>query len=179
MSRELIFQILINAIFLALILLFGILPEPAAGIVSKFHPVLFFAVLSGVLTGPAFGTGIGIASPILLYFLFHKVPFLPETVTYFVAAGAAGLVSGLFYGWFWTAVGTTVAAVVVWCFSFGLTKLFSLLSVGESYFITNYFSDVFASYWPGIVLTLLLVPAVTVFLRKKGAMWVLRRERDD
>ena len=179
MSRELSFHILINAIFLALILLFGILPEPALRIVTMFHPVLFFAVLSGILTGPFFGAGLGIIAPVLSFLLFHKVPLLPDTVTYFVAAGVSGLVSGLFYGWFRTAVGTTVSAVIAWCFSFGLTKFISLLSVGESYFISNYLSDVFAAFWPGIVLTLVLVPVITVFLRKKGAMWVLRQERDD
>ena len=178
MSRETAFHLIINAIFLALILLCGLLPEPAATYVSMFHPVLFFAVLSGILTG-GYAAGLGVIAPILSFFLFGKVPFLPETVTYFVSAGVAGLVSCLFYYWFRTAIGTTIAAVIAWCFSFGVTKFISLLSFGESYFVSNYLSDVFASFWPGILLTLVLVPLLTVFLRKKGAMWVLRGERDD
>ncbi len=179
MSREVTFHILINAIFLVLTLLLGLLPDPAARYVAMFHAFLFFSVLSGILTGAAYGAGLGIIAPILYYLLYHRFLFMPETVTYFVAAGTAGLVAGLFYGWFRTSIGATVAAVIAWCFSFGVTKAVSLLASGESYFIANYVSDVFVSFWPGIALTLLTAPLITVILRKKGAMWVLRSERDD
>lgn len=179
MSREVAFHILINAIFLVLMLLLGLLPDPAARYAAMFHPYLFFAVLSGILTGPHYGAGLGVLAPILSYLLFHRVPFVPETVTYFVSAGIAGLVSGMFYYYFRTAVGTTVGSVLAWCLAFALTKVITLLSLGESYFFTEYLSDVFVSFWPGIALTLVLVPALTVFFRKKGAMWVLRHERDD
>ena len=178
MSREIVIHVIITAIFLVVSLLFGVLPPGAEPYVLMFCPILFFSVLTGILCGPLYALALGVTAPFLYHFLFESVPLVPETVTLAVSAGLSGLVSGIFYELFFTSVGSSLGGILTWLMAFGMTKFICLLTLGESYFILNYISDTFVAVWPGLVTTLILVPVVTVFLRKRGAMWVLRHERD-
>ena len=170
---------MITAVLLVVSLLFGVLPAGADPYVVMFQPVLFFAVLDGILSGPLYALALGVLSPLLSYFLFPGAELVPDTITSIVACAAAGLVSGILYEVFFSSVGSSLVGLLVWLFAFGLTKFICLLAIGDSYFILDFFSDTILALWPGLLLTLLLVPILVVFLRKRGAMWVLRHERED
>lgn len=177
MSRETVFHWILTALFLTLALLLSVLPQEADPYVFLFQPVLFLTVLISILAGPAYGAVLGVLAPLFSYILFRRGLWVPDTVVGIVSYGAAGLTGGLFYTLFGTSVGASAGSVFAWLIAYGIAKIVSLLSLGESYFMAEYLGDTFGSAWAGLILTLVLVPAVVVFLRKKGAMWILRRER--
>lgn len=179
MSRETVFHILITAILLALTLLAGVLPAGAASVVSRFLPALFFALIAAIVAGPVYAGLLGVLSPLLYYALFHTPPFMPETVTLMVSVGVAGVTAGVFYILFKTAVGAVGGGILAWLIAFGVTKIIALVVSGNSYDLLGFLADTFGTFWPGLVLTFVAVPVLTVFLRKKGVMWVLRHERKE
>jgi len=179
MSRETVFHILITGIMLAILLLLGVLPTGADPYAYLFQPVLLMAVLSGILSGTVYAAAVGILAPLFAMLLFRRLPFMPDTLTLMISYGIAGVVSGVFYSLFRTSIGAAVGGVLAWLGGYGVTRILVHLSMGESYFFTNYLNETFVRAWPGLVLTLVLVPLITVLLRNKGAMWVLRHERDD
>ena len=153
-------NLVLGALFLALALVLpfftGHIPQIGAMLCPMHLPIL----LAGFVCGGPVGAIVGFIAPLLRMVMFGMPPFYVaiamafELLTY-------GLVSGIMYGSLLTAM---VAGRVVW----GIVKviLSGIAADAGAFTFAAFISGALLNAIPGIVVQLILVPAVVVALQK-------------
>ena len=153
-------NLVLGALFLALALVLpffiGQIPQIGAMLCPMHLPIL----LAGFVCGGPVGAVVGFIAPLLRMVMFGMPPFYTaiamafELLTY-------GLVSGIMYGSLLTAM---VAGRIVW----GIVKviLSGIAADAGAFTFAAFISGALLNAIPGIVVQLILVPAVVVALQK-------------
>jgi len=157
------------ALCLVLPFLTGQVPE-IGGMLCPMHlPVL----LAGFLCGPWWALPVGAVAPILRFVLFGMPPLFPTGAAMCLELAAYGLVSGVLYrrlpkgtaSLYGALVGAMVSGRIVW----GVMMVI-LSGISETPFTWGVFlAGAFWNAIPGIVLQLLLIPAIVTALRRVKA----------
>ncbi len=96
-SKKKLFTLVLSAMFLALALVLpfvtGQIPQIGKALCPMHLPVL----LAGFFCGPLYAAFIGLAAPILRFFLFGMPPLMPTGIAMCAELACYGLVSGLLY----------------------------------------------------------------------------------
>ncbi len=162
--RHLVYAALCLAVALLLPFLTGGIPQ-IGGMLCPMHlPVL----LCGLLCGPYWGAAVGLVCPLLRHMLFSMPPLL-TAITMTAELAAYGFFAGLFYRILHKLLPTRPTAAVygslllsmlagrlVW----GLASVLLMLAGRTTFSIGAFWVSGFVTAWPGIVVQLILIPAI-------------------
>lgn len=161
----------LSAMFLALGLVLPFLTGQIPSVGSMLLPMHIPVLLCGLICGWQYGGVVGFILPLLRSFLFSMPPMYPTAIAMAFELMTYGLVVGLLYGlskWkcikslYRSMLLSMLAGRAVW----GIVQMF-LLGVGENGFtVSAFFAGAFVDALPGILLQLVLIPAVMVALRR-------------
>ncbi len=162
--RHLVYAALCLAIALVLPFLTGGIPQ-IGGMLCPMHlPVL----LCGLLCGPYWGAAVGLVCPLLRHMLFSMPPLLTAiTMTAELAA------YGFFAGLFWRILtkllpghkmgvlyGALLSSMLVGRLVWGVASALLMLAGRTTFSLQAFWVSGFVSAWPGILLQLILIPAI-------------------
>lgn len=167
-------KLVLAAACLALCLLLPFLTGQIPQIGTMLAPMHLPVLLCGFLCGPLHGVLVGAVAPLLRYALFGAPVIFPMGISMSFELMTYGLVTGLLYQLlpkklpylYVSLVGAMLSGRVVW----GCVR--ALLSgASEAPFTWQAFlAGAFTSAIPGIILQLILVPALVLALRKAKLM---------
>ena len=170
--RNLIYSAVCLALCLALPFLTGQIPEVGSMLCPMHLPVL----LAGFLCGPWWGVAVGAIAPVYRYFLFGMPPIFPTGFAMCFELAVYGLVSGWLYRHLPEKKGCVYAALVAAMVSgrivWGLVMMMVAAGGAAEFTWAMFLSGALLNAIPGIVLQLVLIPALVLVLKKAG---VLRR----
>jgi len=164
-TKKLVYTAICIAIGILLPMLFHLLPIANAG--SVLCPMHIPVLLCGFLCGWAYGGVCGIITPLLSSLLTGMPPLMPYGVSMMFELCAYGLLAGLLYQLtkkklFYSLIGAMLGGRIV----MGIVNAVLLGLSGTEYGLTAFLTAAFVTALPGILLQLVLVPAILFALRK-------------
>lgn len=170
------------AMFLAMGLLLPFLTGQIQQIGNMLLPMHIPVLLCGLICGWKYGLGIGFLMPILRNLLFGMPPLFPTGVSMAFELATYGLVIGLLYShsrWqcvialYRCMIAAMLAGRIVW----GAVQMLLLRLSGNAFTWEMFLAGAFLNAIPGILLQLILVPAIMVALNRTGLVRFSRREQ--
>lgn len=161
------------AMFLALGLVLPFLTGQIPRIGSMLLPMHIPVFLCGLICGWQHGAAVGLITPLLRSFIFGMPPLYPTAVAMAAELLTYGLVVGLMYSksrWqcvislYRSLLVAMIAGRAVW----GITEIIILGIGGEAFTWEAFMAGAFLNAIPGIIIQLILIPAIMVALNRTG-----------
>ena len=174
-TREKTYKLVLSALFLALCLVLPILTGGIPAIGNMLLPMHIPVLLCGLICGWQYGLVVGFVAPLLRSVLFGMPPMYPVAIAMAFELAAYGLIIGLVYAAvhkrgvaaLYISLLTAMAGVrLVW----GLAEVVLLGMAGNAFTLQAFLSGALLSAVPGILLQLVLIPAVMVALDRTGVV---------
>ena len=157
-TKKLAYAALFLALCLVLPMLTGQIPQIGSMLLPMHIPVL----LCGLVCGWQYGAAVGFVAPLLRSVLFGMPPMYPVVIGLvyrrMAQKGAAGVYAALL-----TAM---VAGRLVW----GVAEVVLLGLGGKAFTAQTFLAGALLNAVPGIIVQLVLIPAVMAVLQKAGAV---------
>lgn len=166
-TKQLVISALLLAAGLVLPFLTGSIPNFGRMLLPMHLPVL----LCGFVCGWKWGLLVGFVTPLLRSVLFGMPPMVPTALAMAFELAAYGAVAGLCYRrWHGGAKGVSLsllAALLAGRLVWGLVSIpiYSLLTE-QTFTLAAFWTGGFVTAWPGIVLQIVLIPAIVLALEK-------------
>ena len=166
---DLTFAAMFMAVGLVLPLLTGQIPQIGSMLLPMHIPVL----LCGLICGWQYGLVVGFVLPILRYFIFGMPMIFPTGISMAFELSTYGLVAGLAYSHSrWKCVialyRSMILAMITGRIVWGIVQMLLLGISGSSFTWKMFMAGAFLNAIPGIVLQLILIPAIMVALNRTG-----------
>lgn len=174
-TREKTYKLALTALFLALCLVLPFVTGGIPTIGNMLLPMHIPVLLCGLLCGWQYGLVIGFVAPLLRSVLFGMPPIYPVALAMAFELAAYGLIIGLVY----TALhkrglaalyGSLLVAMVGGRLVWGVAEVVLLGMAGNAFTLQAFLSGALLTAVPGIVLQLVLIPAVMVALDRTGVV---------
>ena len=166
--RKLTYAALCLALALVLPFLTGQIPAIGAMLSPMHIPVL----LCGFLCGWQWGFGVGLIAPILRSLLFGMPKLYPNALAMMFELAVYGAATGFFYRLFpkkpWRIYLSLILAMLLGRAMWGCAQFVLLNAQGTRFTLQMFLAGAFINAVPGIILHLLLVPAVVYAMEKTG-----------
>jgi thiamine transporter ThiT len=162
-------NLVLAALFLALGLVLPFLTGQIPQIGSRLLPMHIPILLCGLICGWKQGAAVGFVTPLLRSVLFGMPPFFPTATAMAFELLTYGLVIGLVYSkvskknlftLYAALVGAMLAGRVVW----GIVQFIQLGISGTGFTWSAFLAGAFLNAVPGIILQLILIPALMAAL---------------
>ena len=170
-TKKLAYAALFLALCLVLPLLTGQIPQIGSMLLPMHIPVL----LCGLVCGWQYGAAVGFVAPLLRSLLFTMPKLYPVAIAMAFELLTYGLVIGLVYrrlakkgmvGVYAALVTAMVAGRLVW----GVAEVVLLGLNGNAFTAQAFLAGALLNAVPGIIVQLILIPAVMAALHKAGAI---------
>ena len=170
-TKKLAYAALFLALCLVLPLLTGQIPQIGSMLLPMHIPVL----LCGLVCGWQYGAAVGFVAPLLRSLLFTMPKLYPVATAMAFELLTYGLVIGLVYrrlakkgmvGVYAALVTAMVAGRLVW----GVAEVVLLGLNGNAFTAQAFLAGALLNAVPGIIVQLILIPAVMAALHKAGAI---------
>lgn len=170
-TKKLAYAALFLALCLVLPLLTGQIPQIGSMLLPMHIPVL----LCGLVCGWQYGAAVGFVAPLLRSLLFTMPKLYPVAIAMAFELLTYGLVIGLVYrrlakkgmvGVYAALVTAMVAGRLVW----GMAEVVLLGLNGNAFTAQAFLVGALLNAVPGIIVQLILIPAVMAALQKAGAI---------
>lgn len=161
------------AMFLAIGLLLPFLTGQIKQFGNMLLPMHIPVILCGLICGWQYGLGVGFVLPLLRYAMFGMPILFPTGVAMSFELATYGFVVGILYAHSrWKCVVALyrcmIIAMLLGRVVWGVVQIF-LLGLGENGFTLNMFiTSAFLNAIPGIILQLILIPAIMIALNRTG-----------
>ena len=174
-TREKTYKLVLSALFLALCLVLPILTGGIPAIGNMLLPMHIPVLLCGRICGWQYGLVVGFVAPLLRSVLFGMPPMYPVAIAMAFELAAYGLIIGLVYAavhkrgvaaLYISLLTAMVGGRLVW----GLAEVVLLGMAGNAFTLQAFLSGALLSAVPGILLQLVLIPAVMVALDRTGVV---------
>ena len=174
-TREKTYKLVLSALFLALCLVLPILTGGIPAIGNMLLPMHIPVLLCGLICGWQYGLVVGFVAPLLRSVLFGMPPIYPVAIAMAFELAAYGLIIGLVYAavhkrgvaaLYISLLTAMVGGRLVW----GLAEVVLLGMAGNAFTMQAFLSGALLSAVPGILLQLVLIPAVMVALDRTGVV---------
>lgn len=181
MMRKNIKNLTIAAMFLAIGLVLPLLTGQIPQIGNMLLPMHIPVFLCGLICGWQYGAAVGFVLPILRYAIFGMPVLFPTGVAMSFELLTYGLVAGLLYGlsrWqcvialYRSILAAMVAGRVVW----GVVQTILLGISGDGFTWRMFMAGALLNAVPGIIVQLILIPAVMVVLNRTGLVRFKKRQ---
>lgn len=170
-TKKLAYAALFLALCLVLPLLTGQIPQIGSMLLPMHIPVL----LCGLVCGWQYGAAVGFVAPLLRSLLFTMPKLYPVAIAMAFELLTYGLVIGLLYrrlakkgmvGVYAALITAMVAGRLVW----GVAEVVLLGLNGNAFTAQAFLAGALLNAVPGIIVQLILIPAVMAALQKAGAV---------
>ncbi len=172
-TRKNIYKLTLSAMFLAIGIILPFLTGQIQQIGNMLLPMHIPVLLCGLVCGWRYGLIIGFVLPFLRYAMFGMPVLFPTGLAMAFELATYGMAIGLFYShsrWhcivslYRSMVAAMLAGRVVWA-----VVQMLLLGIGENGFTWKMFlAGAFFNAIPGIILQLVVIPAIMVALSRTG-----------
>lgn len=172
----------LSAMFLALGLVLPFLTGQIPQIGSMLLPMHMPVMLCGLICGWQYGAVVGFIMPLLRSALFGAPVMFPAATAMAFELMTYGLVAGLMYGlsrWqcivalYRSLIVAMLAGRAVW----GVVQVIQLGFSGNEFTWAAFMSGAFLNAVPGIVIQLILIPAIMAALNRTGLVPYKKRNR--
>jgi predicted membrane protein len=164
-------KLIVSALFLAIGMILPLLTGQIKEIGDSLLPMHLPVMLCGAICGWRYGLGVGLILPFLRSVIFGMPPIYPNAIWMALELATYGFVIGFLYskreepsgGYLFFCLGSSmIAGRIVW----GIAKAI-LLGVAEKPFgIEAFLVGGFLDAIPGLVLQLILIPAILEIIRR-------------
>ena len=163
-------KLVLSAMFLSLCMVLPFLTGQVPEIGSMLLPMHLPVRIAGFVLGAPYGALIGLIAPFLRFFIFGMPPLFPVGASMAVEMCVYGLACGLCYRLlskkhvfiYVSLVLSMIAGRIAW----GAAQYVFLLANGSALTLSAFWAGAFLNAWPGIVLQLVMVPAIVIALEK-------------
>lgn len=178
-KKQTILNISLSGIFLALGIVLPFLTGQIPEIGSMLCPMHIPVLICGFICGYKYGLIVGFITPLLRSFIFSMPPLYPAAIVMAFELAGYGLVTGILHHFFIkinknniaTKYTTLISAMIAGRLIWGIVR-FIIACIDETIPLTlNIFiSASFITAWPGIIIQLILIPAIITALEKSGVI---------
>lgn len=159
------------AMFLALCMVMPFLTGQIPQIGSMLLPMHLPVLLCGLICGWKYGLAVGAIAPIMRSLIFGMPPMFPSAITMAFELATYGFVIGwLFAHAKWQCIKSLYRCMIVAMLAgrlvWGIVSAVVVGVWGEGFTFAAFLAGAFTNAIPGIILQLLLVPAIMLFLHK-------------
>ncbi len=164
-------NIILAAMFLGLGLILPLLTGQIREIGNALLPMHIPVMLCGLICGWQYGLATGLIVPILRSFVFGMPVFYPTAIAMAFELGTYGFLSGFLYSHSkWKCIKALYRCLilamlggrVVW----GIVQVILLGAGSNGFTFTAFIAGAFTNAVPGIILQLILIPAIMAALHK-------------
>lgn len=171
MKRFKIRKLMLAAMFTALGLILPFFTGQIPQIGNMLLPMHIPVFLCGLICGPLYGGVIGVILPMMRYMLFNMPAPFPTGIAMSAELLTYGVISGLFYSRSkWQCIKSlyrsVIAAMVAGRFVWGVVSAVILGFSGKGFTWQMFVTGAFINAVPGIILQLVLIPAVMAALHR-------------
>ena len=166
-------QLVPAALFLALAFVLPLLTGQVPKVGNMLCPMHFPVLLCGFVLGGPWGLAVGFIAPLVRSVLFGMPPLFPTAIAMCFELMTYGFVAGFLYNrsrWqcvialYRSMIASMVAGRLVW----GVAQIVLLGLSGNAFTLQAFMAGALLNAIPGIVLQLLLIPAIMVALNRTG-----------
>lgn len=174
-------KLTLSAMFMAVGMVLPILTGQIQQIGNMLLPMHLPVFLCGLICGWQYGAVVGFVLPLLRSVTFGMPPLFPTATAMAFELAAYGLVAGLLYGrsrWqciialYRSLIAAMLAGRIVW----GAVQIVLLGISGSSFTWQMFIAGALLNAVPGIIVQLILIPAIMVALNRTGLV-MFRREQ--
>lgn len=171
MTNKTVYNLTVSAMMLALGLFLPFLTGQIPEIGKMLLPMHIPVILCGFICGWKYGSAIGLLLPIMRSLIFGMPILYPKAIAMAFELAIYGFVCGFLYFRFkkksvFTIYVSLVSAMILGRVALALANI-ALLGIGEGkYTFALFVSGALLDAIPGIILQLLLIPAVVVAINK-------------
>lgn len=163
----------ISAMFIALGIILPFFTGQIPQIGNMLLPMHIPVFLCGLICGWRYGLAVGFVLPLLRYVMFGMPVIYPTGIAMAFELGTYGLVAGMMYnGSKWRCIvslyRSIIAAMIIGRVVWGIAEIILLGINGNSFTAEMFIAGAFLNAVPGIVLQLVVIPAVMLALNKTG-----------
>ena len=163
----------LSAMFLALGLVLPLLTGQIPQIGNMLLPMHLPVFLCGLICGWQYGGVIGFITPLLRYVIFGMPVLYPTGLAMSQELMTYGIVAGLLYAISkWQCVVALYRCLIIAMLAgravWGVTEVILLGLSGDSFTWQAFFAGAFLNAVPGIILQLILIPAIMLALHRTG-----------
>ncbi|TCK89103.1 uncharacterized protein DUF3816 [Natranaerovirga hydrolytica] len=171
----------LSAMFVAIGMVLPFMTGQIPQIGNMLLPMHIPVLICGLVCGPKYGTGVGLILPLMRSFIFGMPPLYPVAIAMTFELTTYGLVVGLLYSrsrWqcvialYQSMIVAMLAGRAVW----GVAQIMLLGLGGNEFTWQMFMAGAFLNPVPGIIIQLILIPAIMVALNRTG---LIRFKRAD
>lgn len=166
-------KLCLGAMFVALGWLLPFITGQIPEIGNMLCPMHIPVLIAGFILGPWYGAFIGGVIPITRSLMFGMPPLYPIALSMMIELAAYGLISGLFFRLLQKKTKipdianiyiSLICAMLIGRVLWGVTRALCGLFPNTSFTWMAFLSGAFLTAWPGIILQLVLIPALILML---------------
>ncbi len=167
-------KLVLAALFMALGIILPFFTGQIQQIGSMLLPMHIPVLLCGFICGWQYGLAVGFVTPLLRSVMFGMPPIMPTAMGMAFELAAYGVVTGLLYrklpnknySVYISLVGAMLIGRIVW----GLASVVLYGIQGNAFSMQIFLAGALLNAIPGIILQIILVPAIMIALRKTGVL---------
>lgn len=175
-------KICLSGMFLALGLVLPLLTGQIPRIGNMMLPMHIPVLLCGLICGWGYGGAVGLICPLLRNVIFGAPP-MPNAVSMAFELCTYGLVIGLAYGLFRrknvvTLYGSMILAMILGRIVWGIAQMIVMGVAGNAFTVEMFMAGAFLNAIPGIILQLILIPAIMIALDRAKLVPFCKKESE-
>lgn len=167
-------KIILSGLFIALGFILPFLTGQIPSIGNKLLPMHIPILLCGLICGWEYGLIIGIVVPIFRSLLLGMPPLFPIATSMAFELAVYGMVSGFLYyrlpkngkNLYVSLITAMISGRIVW----GIVNMLLLGVTGSAFTINMFVMSAFINSIPGIIIQLILIPAIMLGLEKSNVL---------
>lgn len=170
--KKRVINTVISAMCLALALVLPLITGQIRTVGNMLCPMHIPVLLCGFICGPVWGLGVGFAAPLLRSLIFTMPPLYPQAVGMAFELAAYGLIAGLLYRRLpkkpWSIYVSLIVAMVGGRLVWGVVRFLMMGLLHSEFSVEMFLSGAVLTAWPGMILQIILIPALVLALEKAG-----------
>lgn len=168
--KNLVLAALFMALGIVLPFLTGQIPQIGNMLLPMHIPVL----LCGFICGWQYGLAVGFATPLLRSMIFGMPVMMPSAIGMAFELAAYGFVTGFLYRKLpkknYTVYISLLGAMIIGRIVWGMVSVVLYGIQGNSFSVQIFLSGALLNAIPGIILQIILIPAIMIALNKAGVL---------
>lgn len=167
-------KLVLAAFFMALGIILPFFTGQIPQIGNKLLPMHIPVLLCGFICGWQYGLAVGFVTPLLRSMMFGMPAIMPTAIAMAFELAAYGFTTGILYrklpkknySFYISLVGAMIVGRIVW----GIVSVVLYGIQGNAFSVQIFLTGAFLNAVPGIILQIVLIPAVMIALKKAGVL---------
>lgn len=167
-------KLVLAAFFMALGIILPFFTGQIPQIGNKLLPMHIPILLCGFICGWQYGLVVGFATPLLRSMMFGMPAIMPTALAMAFELAAYGFMTGILYrklpkknySLYISLVGAMIVGRIVW----GIVSVVLYGIQGNAFSVQIFLAGAFLNAIPGIILQIVLIPAIMMALKKAGVL---------